>query len=100
RHGPLIGALAFFLLPELLTDLQKWRMLIYGAGLLLLTIYAPDGIAGALEGWLGRFRRRKAPISAPVLPLPRLAGAELLITAVTKTFGGVTAVADLSLQVP
>jgi ABC-type branched-subunit amino acid transport system ATPase component/ABC-type branched-subunit amino acid transport system permease subunit len=100
RHGPLIGALAFFLLPELLTDLQKWRMLIYGAGLLLLTIYAPDGIAGALEGWLGRFRRRKAAASAPVAALPRLAGAELAVAAVTKTFGGVTAVADLSLQVP
>ncbi|MBN9526829.1 MAG: branched-chain amino acid ABC transporter ATP-binding protein/permease [Alphaproteobacteria bacterium] len=100
RHGPLIGALAFFLLPELLTDLQKWRMLIYGAGLLLLTIYAPDGIAGALEGWFGRFRPRKAAASAPVSALPQLAGAELAVAAVTKTFGGVTAVADLSLQVP
>lgn len=100
RHGPLIGALAFFLLPELLTDLQKWRMLIYGAGLLLLTIYAPDGIAGALEGWFGRFRRRTAAPSTPVSALPRLAGAELAVAAVTKTFGGVTAVADLSLEVP
>lgn len=101
RHGPLIGALAFFLLPELLTDLQKWRMLIYGAGLLLLTIYAPDGIAGALEGLRGRLGRRRTPAPATAaMPLPRLAGADLVISAVTKTFGGVTAVADLSLQVP
>ncbi len=100
RHGPLIGALAFFLLPELLTDLQKWRMLIYGGGLLLLTVYAPDGIAGALEGLRGRFGRKRTVDSAPARPLPQLAGADLVIHSVNKAFGGVTAVADLSLQVP
>ncbi len=102
RHGPLIGALAFFLLPELLTDLQKWRMLIYGAGLLLLTIYAPDGIAGALESLHGRFARKRRPAPAPAAaaPLPQLAGADLVVEGVSKSFGGVTAVADLSLAVP
>ncbi len=102
RHGPLIGALAFFLLPELLTDLQKWRMLIYGAGLLLLTVYAPDGIAGALEALRVRFgrKRRAAPVQTATAPLPQLAGADLVVEGVSKSFGGVTAVADLSLTVP
>lgn len=104
KHGPLIGALAFFLLPELLTDLQKWRMLIYGAGLLLLTVYAPDGIAGALEALRDRFARKRRPAPVPAMttaaPLPRLAGADLVVEGVSKSFGGVTAVADLSLGVP
>jgi len=104
KHGPLIGALAFFLLPELLTDLQKWRMLIYGAGLLLLTVYAPDGIAGALEAVRDRFwrQRRPAPPTAvtAAAPLPQLTGADLVVEGVAKSFGGVTAVADLSLAVP
>jgi len=104
KHGPLIGALAFFLLPELLTDLQKWRMLIYGAGLLLLTVYAPDGIAGALEAVRDRFARKRRPAPVPAMttaaPLPRLAGADLVVEGVSKSFGGVTAVADLSLAVP
>src|SRR5215475_6139920 len=32
--GPVIGAVVFFLVPELLTALQSWRMLIYGVALL------------------------------------------------------------------
>ncbi|MGB3864059.1 MAG: branched-chain amino acid ABC transporter permease, partial [Xanthobacteraceae bacterium] len=36
--GPVIGALVFFLIPELLAGLQSWRMLIYGGLLLVLML--------------------------------------------------------------
>ncbi|MTD15938.1 ATP-binding cassette domain-containing protein [Nakamurella sp. YIM 132087] len=56
--GPVIGALAFFAVPELLTDLNEWRMVIYGAALLLFMAFAPNGIMGALEALWARVRGR------------------------------------------
>src|ERR1700755_741208 len=47
--GPIIGALVFFLIPELLAGLQSWRMLIYGGMLLGLMLFAPHGLYGALR---------------------------------------------------
>ena len=50
--GPVVGAVVFFLVPELLAALQSWRMLIYGVALLLLMLYAPHGLVGAIDvGW-------------------------------------------------
>jgi branched-chain amino acid transport system permease protein len=44
--GPVVGTLAFFLLPELLGPLQSWRLLIYGVLLLILMLFAPQGLMG------------------------------------------------------
>ena len=50
--GPAIGTLAFFVVPELLTSLQSWRLLIYGIVLLALMLFAPQGLEGAIRsGW-------------------------------------------------
>ncbi|HEY6716008.1 MAG TPA: branched-chain amino acid ABC transporter permease, partial [Reyranella sp.] len=56
--GPVVGAVVFFLVPELLTALQSWRMLIYGVALLLLMLYAPHGLVGAIETGWKRLRAR------------------------------------------
>ena len=69
--GPVVGAIVFFLVPELLTALQSWRLLIYGIALLLLMLYAPHGLVGAIEvGWK-RLRTRARPADIP--PAPSLA---------------------------
>jgi branched-chain amino acid transport system permease protein len=102
QWGPVLGAVVFFVVPELLTSLQSWRMLVYGVGLLVLVLYAPHGLVGALEtAWLRlgvrlgpAHRRPRSAITASTV-----AGAALNIEEVVKRFGGVTALDDVSLRI-
>lgn len=43
-YGAVIGACILVILPELLRDLQMYRMLILGIGLVLLMVFRPQGI--------------------------------------------------------
>jgi branched-chain amino acid transport system permease protein len=54
--GPLIGAVVISLLPETFRALKDYQDLAYGAGLILLLIYAPKGLA-ALGELIPRSRR-------------------------------------------
>lgn len=89
--GPVVGTLAFFLVPQLLGALQSWRILVYGVALLILMLFAPRGIVGQIERM---FRRRVRPINPPagdVSEHARVQGAALEIADVHKNFGGVIA---------
>ena len=44
--GPILGAAIVSLLPEVFRGLKDYQDLFYGAGLILLLIYAPKGLAG------------------------------------------------------
>jgi branched-chain amino acid transport system permease protein len=55
--GPLIGAVIVSLLPETFRGLKDYQDLAYGAGLILLLIYAPKGLA-ALGDLLPRGKAR------------------------------------------
>jgi branched-chain amino acid transport system permease protein len=44
--GPILGAVIVSLLPEIFRGLKDYQDLFYGAGLILLLIYAPKGLAG------------------------------------------------------
>ncbi len=104
--GPLIGTLAFFVVPELLTSLQSWRLLIYGIVLLALMLFAPHGLEGTLRsGWRKLIRPRDAlpatapqAIAAPVGEAGRN-GMAVTITGLVKRFGGVTALDNIDLQI-
>jgi branched-chain amino acid transport system permease protein len=61
-RGVMIGAILFTVLPELLRVTQEARLVIYGALLLLVAIYMPDGVEGAVRGMEERVRRRKATV--------------------------------------
>jgi ABC-type branched-subunit amino acid transport system ATPase component/ABC-type branched-subunit amino acid transport system permease subunit len=102
-HGPLFGTIAFFLLPELMSGLQSWRLLVYGILLLVLSLYAPDGIAGGFEALRRRIRRPPVRIGVSVeeavTPKLRIAGAALALSGVVKRFGGVPALDQASLDV-
>ena len=54
--GPVVGAVLFTLLPEVLREAMswQWQMLAYGVILILLLFFLPDGIVPALT------RRRSA----------------------------------------
>ena len=100
-HGPLLGTAAFFLLPYLMTGLREWRLLIYAVGLLVLMIIFPQGLAGLLA-LLARSFGKKAARASPAAAsarIPLVDGARLVIEAVSKRFGGVEALADVSLTV-
>lgn len=45
-YGAIIGAFILVLLPEMLRDVQSYRMLILGMGLVLLMTFRPQGILG------------------------------------------------------
>jgi branched-chain amino acid transport system ATP-binding protein len=101
--GPLVGALVVGLLPELLSGLEEFRLLFFGAMLLVVLWVAPDG----LTGMYARFMRWVLPARAdaagtPPAPagfaLPSRQRHSLAADGLTMQFGGVRAVSALSLQ--
>lgn len=47
--GTYLGAIALTLLPEVLRDLMEYRMLIYGALMVIMMIVKPDGLMGSID---------------------------------------------------
>ena len=98
--GPLIGAAIVVLLPELLAGLAEYRLLVFGAGLLIVLWLAPGGIAGALARLVTR-RQSASEAPAPIeLALRHIAksGGHLTARQVRIAFGGVVAVAGVDLE--
>ena len=54
--GPVIGAAVLTLLPEMLHDLDKFRLIVYGASSWLTLYFLPNGVMGLLDA-----RSRSAP---------------------------------------
>ena len=98
-YGPVIGAIVVVGLPELLSGLAEYRVLMCGVLLLGVLLFAPGGISGALARRFARAVRGDvptAPVSAQLLlstgnPRPALEVRNLGIA-----FGGVRAVSDVS----
>ena len=69
--GPVLGAIVFTILPEVLRTAQMWRMAIFGAMLMLIMLFMPDGIWPALERLPQRLQERvkgrRKPTGAPTL---------------------------------
>ena len=98
--GPLIGSAIVVLLPELLAGLAEYRLLVFGAGLLIVLWLAPGGIAGALARLVTR-RQSASETPAPIeLALQHIAksGGHLTARQVRVAFGGVVAVAGVDLE--
>ncbi|HYI03341.1 MAG TPA: branched-chain amino acid ABC transporter permease, partial [Reyranella sp.] len=68
RHpmGAVVGAALAVGLPELLRDLQGAWLLAYAVATLAVVLWAPEGLAGLIDGLLGA---RRPPPVAPGLPL-------------------------------
>ena len=56
--GPIVGAAVVGLLPEALAGLAEYRLLVFGAALLLVLWSAPGGIAGFFDGRRKRSQSR------------------------------------------
>jgi branched-chain amino acid transport system permease protein len=62
--GALLGTALLVSLPELLTRLQDYEMLVYGAILILVMMFAPKGLAGIVSIVFSRSRMRKEDAQA------------------------------------
>ncbi len=69
--GPILGAVLISWLTQSLQALQDYRMVVFGPLLILLIIYAPNGIVGGLERFFARRRARRAEAATGVVPLGR-----------------------------
>jgi branched-chain amino acid transport system permease protein len=93
--GALIGTCVLVVLPEWLRFLKQLYLAVYGAAVILIMVFLPEGVWGfAAE----RLRRRARPTIAVAGALPLLAGSAaasqeivLQTEGLAKRFGGLTA---------
>ncbi len=100
--GALLGTTLLVLLPEWLRFLRQVYLAVYGAAVILIMVFLPDGVWGYVANRL----RRAKPIDAAVPPLPLLAqtGAPstevaLDIKGLAKHFGGLKALDGVDMAV-
>lgn len=103
--GPLVGAIIVGLLPELLASMESYRLMVFGALLLLVLWVAPNGVVGLCSQVIAKLKRKAAlPLEtiAPIdnVSLPARERATLTAQELGITFGGVRAVSELSMHVP
>ncbi len=98
-YGPVIGAFVVVFLPETLSGLAEYKVLLYATLLLAVLLFAPAGISGML--WRRSARARLGEEGPPPGSSERLlqAGAgrgSLDVAGASVAFGGVRAVSDVS----
>jgi len=95
--GPLVGAAIVVLLPEALAGLAEYRLLFFGALMLVVLWIAPEGITGAVQKW---FRRKKVSVSPgeeKAFPL-KTQNLSLHVSNLTIAFGGVKAATGVTFE--
>jgi branched-chain amino acid transport system ATP-binding protein/branched-chain amino acid transport system permease protein len=106
--GPVIGAAFLTILPEVLQEAEHFRLIIYGLIILATLFLLPRGLAGLLPASRSTAAAQlrpggKAPVSTratsrparPDAPVPAI----LRVDELQKSFGGITALANVSLAV-
>ena len=98
--GPLIGSAVVVFLPELLAGLAEYRLLVFGAALLIVLWAAPGGIAGALARLFMRAESGSGAKPDIDLALAHITTSRGSLDAegVRVAFGGVVAVAGVDMS--
>ncbi|MCC7047809.1 MAG: branched-chain amino acid ABC transporter ATP-binding protein/permease [Alphaproteobacteria bacterium] len=102
--GAVLGAVLLVHLPELLRGVGPWYLAVYGAALLAMIVFAPEGIVGLLERPMKPGLRESAEDETP-LPArgedatAKPSGTILRLRGVRKKFGGVAALAGIDLEI-
>jgi ABC-type branched-subunit amino acid transport system ATPase component/ABC-type branched-subunit amino acid transport system permease subunit len=97
--GPLVGAAIVVLLPEVLAGLAEYRLLFFGALLLVVLWLAPEGVVGTLLRFTSRKRSPGKLKGAEAACAPAVR-AGLEVSGIGISFGGVRAAHDVSLLAP
>lgn len=106
-YGAVVGSLILVLLNQLTAGLYEISYFIFGGILLAVMLFFPGGATGALESLRRRLLPKRANTTANVVTdvnLPKLApptdGSPILeLRNVTKSYAGLVAVNDVSIQV-
>jgi branched-chain amino acid transport system permease protein len=102
--GPVIGSLIVVLLPEVLSGMAEYRLLIFGGIMMGVLLLAPKGIVGGLMSYLGTedpsparaSGRDPGTLLTPADPFAR----GLKVRGLGINFGGVQAAKDVSFTAP
>jgi ABC-type branched-subunit amino acid transport system ATPase component/ABC-type branched-subunit amino acid transport system permease subunit len=101
--GPIIGAIVVGVLPELLSSLESYRLLFFGALLLVVLWLAPEGLVGMTARWLRGRSGGNARIASDADDAIPLVGKRdrraLRVAGLGMTFGGVRAISSLDFDV-
>jgi branched-chain amino acid transport system ATP-binding protein/branched-chain amino acid transport system permease protein len=111
--GPFFGAVILTLVPQLLSDFQRYHLLVLGVILLASVILMPKGIAQIFEMLVGRVRKpggrsvesRSAlvPASLSLIDLKEIiapqSGSALVATEIYKSFGELVALCGIDIRV-
>jgi ABC-type branched-subunit amino acid transport system ATPase component/ABC-type branched-subunit amino acid transport system permease subunit len=97
--GPVVGAVVTVVLPELISSLAEYRLLIFGALLLLVLWLAPEGVLGTLARRLGKPGLRRADHADFDIVgfLGRREHPTLAVAGLTIAFGGIRAATEVAL---
>lgn len=115
RYGAILGALVLVLLNQLTADLYEVSYFILGAILLVVMVFSPKGLAGALDRLLSRWTKA-APAAASSTAATGVAGRKgllpgsaarigasdrpvLALREITKSYAGVVAVDKVSIEI-
>ena len=99
--GPVIGALVTVVMPELVAGLAEYRLLMFGALLLVVLWIAPEGVVGMITK---RFRAKPTLMANGAgFEIDRFLGERantgaLTIAGLSLSFGGVRAANDVSFE--
>jgi branched-chain amino acid transport system permease protein len=105
--GSVVGAAVLTLLPELLHDFDHYRLIVYSV-IILLTLYVlPRGVCGTLlperraaaDRGIPRPRRTESDLVDRSKAVTTTGGPVLQVRGLRKAFGGVQALAGVSLEV-
>jgi ABC-type branched-subunit amino acid transport system ATPase component/ABC-type branched-subunit amino acid transport system permease subunit len=108
-EAPVLGAILLFAVPQLMTGLAQYRLIIYGILLLVIAIFAPFGLSGLIRMLAARFTPRRVPVieegvgeSAELAPVvrERREGVGVKVENLDKRFGGLQALDSIELEVP
>jgi branched-chain amino acid transport system ATP-binding protein/branched-chain amino acid transport system permease protein len=103
RMGPLLGTAVLLSLAEFSSSIEKYGLMLHGGVLLLVLLVFPEGVAGMLRR-LASSPGNSAGSVTPrdtaeaVLP-PMPPGCSLAVRGVSKSYAGVRAVSDVTIDV-
>lgn len=102
--GPVLGAAIMVAIPVLLSEIESYRLFIYGVALMALVAFFPDGVLGWINRNLTAPSTEKLNHKAPSPAEVRLLhysdmNAPLRVSGVSKRFSGVIAAESVDIEI-